>query len=154
MRKTLIIVFCLACLVPAACRGWGSNRLFMGAIHVRPHNESAGCDHTIPHGEILTCHDIVTTEPGQSVDAFPVFYDVSEYIALEYGLTWPSFSSSAIFTSCAELTIGEIRNPGDGVSQAWTTCRNGNICIPGFIWLYADSAGKVCFAPHRKDRHI
>ena len=154
MRHTLIIAFCLACLVPAVCLAWGSNRLFMGAIHVRAHNDAAGCDYTVPHGEILTCQDIVTTEPAQSIDAFPVFYDVVEYRALEYGLTWPSFTSSAVFTSCADLTIGEIRNPGDSVSHAWIECQNGNICVPGFIWLYADSPGKVCFAPHHLSGYV
>ena len=155
MRNTLIIAFCLACFVPATCRAYGGSNLhFKGAIHVREHNGLAGCDYTIPHGEILACEDVVTTEPAQSVDAFPVFFDVTEYRALEYGLTWPSFTWSAVFTSCADLTIGDIRNPGDGVSHAWITCQSGSICIPGFIWLYADSAGKVCFAPHHLSGYI
>jgi hypothetical protein len=154
MRNTLVIAFCLTCFVPATCGAWGNNRLFMGTIHVRPHNDLAGCDYTIPHGEILSCGDVITMEPAQSVDAFPVFYDVTEYLACEYGLTWPSFASSAVFSSCADLTIGDIRNPGDGASHAWTTCQTNSICIPGFIWLYADSAGKVCFVPHNLSGYI
>jgi hypothetical protein len=145
-------VLTVLAISPLALAG-GNNPDVKAVVHVRAHNVEAGCDYTALHGEILTCEDIVTSEPGHSFDAFPVFFDLNEYRGCEDGMTWPSFSHSANFTNCADLVIGGILNPGDGASHAWHSCQSG-VCVPGFIWLYADSSARVCLIPHPVSRFI
>jgi hypothetical protein len=120
------------------------------ATHVRSHNSKAGCD----IGTVLNCADIVTTEPGYSVDAFPVFFDLNEYLGCEYGLCWPAWTYSATFTSCSDLVIGGIQWPGDGASHAWLNCQPGPVAVPSFVWLYADGPGMVCPCPHPVSEEI
>jgi hypothetical protein len=120
------------------------------AVHVRPHNAKAGCD----YGGIGACWDIVTTEPNSSFDAFPVFYRLTEYQAVEYGLTWPQWTYSAAWHSCCDATLGEILWPGDGVTQMWQECQSGWAAVPGFIWLYADYPGQVCPCDHPSSHQV
>jgi hypothetical protein len=113
------------------------------ATHVRPHNPKAGCN----YGTLQTCADIVTTDPNYTIDAFPVFFDLVEFLGCEYGMCWPPWSYSAAFTSCSDLVIGAITWSGDGASHTWTTCQ-GSLCVPSYIWLYADGPGMICPCPH------
>jgi hypothetical protein len=112
------------------------------AVHVRAHNAKAGC--TVA---ITGCADIVTTEPGFSVDAFMVFYDLNQYLGTEYGMCWPAWTYSGAFTSCSDLVIGSIAWPGDGASHTWTACQTG-VAVSGFVWLYADGPGQICPCEH------
>jgi hypothetical protein len=113
------------------------------AVHVVSHGPRS-CSQGLPV-DISGCEDIVTTEPGAEVDAFPVFFDLAEYQGCEYALCWPGLYS-AVFTSCSDLTIGEITRNGDGISHAWYSCRSGPVCIPGWAWI--SDYGAVCVCPH------
>jgi uncharacterized repeat protein (TIGR01451 family) len=84
------------------------------------------------------------------VDVFPVFFDVVEYLGVEYGLTWPG-SGNCAFTSCSNLHIGGIEQPGDGIAQAWTSCQwgpTGSSVVPGFGWIEVTEPGMVSLVPH------
>jgi hypothetical protein len=141
MKKILVIAVALT-LALSALAFAGLNADAKVAVHVRPHNAKAGC--TV---NIVTCVDINTTEPGYSVDAFPVFFDLVEFLGCEYGLCWPTWTYSAAFTNCATFVIGSITWPGDGASHTWTDCGYG-VCVPSFVWLYADGPGMICPCPH------
>jgi hypothetical protein len=141
------IIGITAFLILILCVGGfaGNNPETKVAVHVRAHNAPLGCD----YGTITDCHDFVVTELGPDVDAFPVFFDVAEFRGCEYGMWWHEWTSSAVFTNCADFVIGSITWPGDGVSHAWQTCQTGSwVCVPCFIWLYADSPGLICVVPH------
>jgi hypothetical protein len=143
MKRVLVIAVALT-LVLTAVAFAAYNPDAKVAIHVRPHNAKLGCNLATP---IETCADIVFTEPGFSFDAFPVFYDLTEYLGCEYAVCWPAWSYSAAFTSCSDLIIGGVINSGDGASHTWFSCQTG-VCIPSFLWLYADFPGVVCPCPH------
>ena len=143
MKKALVIALALT-LALSALAFAGYNPDAKVAVHVRPHNAKAGCVLT---PAIVGCGEIVTTEPGFSVDAFPVFFDLTEYLGCEYGLCWPAWAYSAAFTNCADLIIGAIAWPGDGASHTWLACQSG-VMVPSFVWLYADAGGMICVCPH------
>ena len=74
-----------------------------------------------------------TTEPGFSVDAFPVFYNLNFVSSVDFGLTWPAAWGSCIYTPCAGDDVeGDIVNPGDGVLHRWSECRQTWAVIPGY----------------------
>jgi hypothetical protein len=123
----------------------GNNPDTKVAVHVRPHDAGPGCD----YGTINSCHDLVMTEPGASFDAFPVFFDIAEFMGCEYGMWWPEWTYSAAFSNCADQVIGDIAWPYDGASHTWSTCQTGTwVCVPSYIWLYADGPGMVCVIQH------
>jgi hypothetical protein len=43
--------------------------------------------------------------------------------------------------------IGTVAFPGDGASHTWTSCQAG-VCVPSFVWLYADGPGMICPCPN------
>jgi len=143
MKKVLVVAVALT-LVLSAVAFAGNNPAAKVAVHVKNHNAKQGCL-TMP--VITGCADIVTTYAGSSFDAFPVFYDLTEYKGCEYGLCWPAWTYSAAFTSCSDLVIGGVRWSGDGVSHAWTLCQSG-VITPSWAWLYADGPGMVCPCPY------
>jgi hypothetical protein len=121
----------------------GKNPVAKVAVHVRVHNAKAGCN----YGTIEGCHDIVNTVYSESVDAFPVFFNLTEYTGVEYGMTWPASFGSGAWHNCADFAVGDIRWPGDGASNTWANCRTG-VAVPGYIWLYAVASGMVCVCPN------
>jgi hypothetical protein len=139
---SLALSLCLVGMTSTAFAGLNPNAKV--AIHVRAHSAKLGCTLASP---IDSCGDIVTTEPSFSFDAFPVFFDLTEYTGCELGMTWPAWSYSAAFTSCSDFVIGEITQPGDGSSHTWSDCHTG-VAVPCFIWLYADGPGFVCPTIH------
>jgi hypothetical protein len=144
MRSTLIAVLVLILSFTAAALA-GHNPDTKVAVHVRPHSAKLGCD----YGTIVTCDDLAVTEPGKDIDAFPVFFDLSEFLGCEYGMSWPDWTYSAAFTNCADLVIGGIILPGDGASHTWLVCQTGLwVCVPSYIWLYADGPGMICVVSH------
>jgi hypothetical protein len=148
MKKAILVVLCVLLGLSTVALA-GNNPGAKGTIHVRPHNAKAGCN----YGTIEGCADIVMSEPGFSVDAFPIFYELTEYQGCEYSVTWPDWTYPPAFTNCADLVIGTIANPGDGVSHTWLACQTG-VCVPAFLWLYADGPGQVCISgnplhPHK-----
>jgi hypothetical protein len=140
MPKTLMIIITVVVIASANAFA-GQNPLAKVAVHVIPH-ASRSCTKSFP--SIATCEDIITTEPSPDVDAFPVFFDLTEYQGLEYGMTWPGMYT-AVFTSCSDLTIGGIVATGDGVSHAWTVCQYSGVAIPGWAWIY--DYGVICVVP-------
>ncbi|MFZ1946834.1 MAG: DUF11 domain-containing protein [bacterium] len=114
------------------------------AVHIRAHG--SGCK-ALP--AFASCRDIVTTYPGcGDIDAIPVFYDLSEFLVVEFGLTWPAAWGSCSFTRCAgDLAIGYVVNPGDGIAISWTTCQQVWSVVPGIAWLAAGSPGLISPGP-------
>ena len=111
-------------------------------VHVMPH-ASRSCTKSFP--TLTGCEDIVSTEAGSDVDAFPVFFDLVEWQGFDYGMTWPGWYST-VFTTCSDLTIGTILNPGDAVSHAWYECQYDAVAIPGWAWI--TDYGLICIIPH------
>jgi hypothetical protein len=140
LALSLALVMSIMCVTPAAFAG--NNPAAKVAIHVRAHSAKAGCTLT---PAITGCEDIVTTLTGSSVDAFPVFFNLTEYKGCSYSLSWDASWGSADFTSCSDLVIGDIvyGGPDEYAAHTWTTCQTG-VCVPGFIWLYPSSAGRIC----------
>jgi hypothetical protein len=140
MRSAItIMVIALVASMACTCLA-GVNQAVKVAVHVRAHNAKLGCD----PGTIETCADIVTTYEGFSFDAFPIFYDLTEFKGCQYGLTWPAWSYSAAFTSCSDLVIDAVTWPGEGAAHSWLACQPEAVCVPSFIWLYAETPGQVC----------
>jgi hypothetical protein len=142
MKKVLVAAVALTLILSAVAFA-GNNPAPKVAIHVRAHNAKLGCN----YGTITGCAEIVTTEASFSFDAFPVFYDLTEFLGCEYGICWPAWTYSAAFTSCSDLVIGTVVWPGEGASHTWTSCQVG-VAVPSFVWLYADAPGMVCPCPN------
>jgi hypothetical protein len=123
----------------------GSNSEVAVSVHVISHASKRSCSSGLP--SIARCDDIKTTEASADADCFPVFYDLSEYLGCQYGLTWPG-SYTCVFTSCSDLVLGEMVNPGDGIVHAWTSCHSGRVAIPGWARIYEPAGGKVCVVAH------
>jgi len=114
------------------------------AVHVEPHADRT-CGRDVP--QINHTMDIVSEIADLDVDVFPVFFALTEYLGVEYGLSWPG-DAACIFTSCSDLEIGDIVSSGDGISQTWFFCQPGPVAVPGWGWIAAEAAGQVCVVPH------
>ena len=125
----------------------GGDFQFAATVHVMEHTGHRTCSSGMP--TISACSDIQTTSEAFSVDAFPVFFDLVEYLGVEYGLAWCDSGAceDALFTSCSDLTIGDIQHSGDGVSQTWLSCKSGP-AVPGWVWIYAAGPSLICLVPH------
>jgi hypothetical protein len=143
--KRIMVITAVIILVLTACALAGNNPVGKVAVHVKAHDAKQGCT-GLP--AITSCEDINTTFAEYSVDAFPVFFDLAEYLGVEYGVCWPDWTYSAAWTQCADLVIGGIVWPGDGISQTWFQCREQAIAITGWAWLYADGPGLVSICGH------
>jgi hypothetical protein len=142
--KILAIALALT-LVLAVVATAGQNPEAKVAVHVKAHNAKQSCG-TLP--VITDCSQISTQYDGYNFDGFPVFFNLYGATTVEYGLTWPAWTYSCAFTNCADLVIGGIAFPGDGITHAWTTCQIQYAVVPGWGWWYADDAGMVCPIPH------
>jgi uncharacterized repeat protein (TIGR01451 family) len=139
-------------LVIAAPGLSGRNPSAMVAVHVMPHDDSRACGVNFP--TIDEPADIAYTYVGLGgVDIFPVFYELTEYRVVTYGLTW-SGSSSCIFTSCSDLNIGDIVWPGDGMAHNWSNCQAGPTAIPGFGRIEVSGPGHVCVVPWTTNGYV
>ena len=143
MKKVLVAAVALT-LVLSAVAFAGNNPAAKVAIHVRDHNAKQACN---PGLVIVGCLDVNTTYAGFSTDAYPVFYDLAEFLGVEYGVCWPAWAYSAAFSNCADLVIGSVIWSGEGASHSWLACQAG-VAVPSFLWLYADAPGLVCPCPH------
>jgi hypothetical protein len=139
-KLTITAVLLLAlCTSVFAGANYGTAKV---AVHVEPHR-SRTCTKDMP--AITVYEDIIMTLDTPDADCFPVFFDLSEYQYVEYGLTWPGLYSCA-FAHCCDVTTGFIINPGDGVTLGWLTCQPGPVAIAGWAWIY--DYGSVCVVPH------
>jgi len=146
-----VLVFAIVVLGLSNAGLGGGNHAAEVAVHVKAHSAKQTCP-TLP--TISDSSDIVTTYEGSSFDFFPVFFSLTEFRGVEYGVTWPDWTYSCAFTSCSDLVIGDIESPGDGISHSWFDCQMGQVVIPGWGWLYADSAGIVCITEHPSSEAI
>jgi hypothetical protein len=142
---TIVLITTSAILTLSTASSPGGNSNAKVAIHIKVHAAKQTCG-TLP--AISDSYDIVTTCAGSNFDFFPVFFNLTEYLGVEYGMTWPDWTYTCAFTSCSDLVIGEIESPGDGIAHTWTACKTEAVAIPGWGWLYADSAGMVCIIDH------
>jgi hypothetical protein len=137
-------VECASCIMfgdPCSFDG-GENLNAKVAVHVLPHSGSRSCASGMP--QIQDCQDIITTQPGWNVDAFPVFFDLYEYRGFEYSLCWPGLYSCT-FNDCSHLSIGQIIESGDEIAQTWFSCMPYSVAIPGWAWIY--DWGMICVGP-------
>jgi hypothetical protein len=139
MRKLILIVVALLLLLSSTGFA-GRNAFPKAALHVKSHNAKQTCANLPVIG---SCGDVVTTYLGDNVDAFPVFFDLVEYLGVEYGVEWPAAWGTVAFTSCSDLVIGNIVSSGDGVAQTWTSCQTDPVAICGWVWMYAAGPGLV-----------
>jgi hypothetical protein len=139
MRRGILISLFLVCALSTALLAANNPNAKM-ALHLRPHSAKAGCD----YGTIEDCEDIVYELEDGSFDAFPVFFDLIEFLGCEYGLEWPETWSSASFTNCSDFVIGGVVNPGDGAAHTWTSCQPSGVCVPAFVWIVAYGPGQIC----------
>lgn len=142
MMKLMALLVLAAMILPGSSTAGLNAHVAKGAVHAEPHMART-CAGGLP--AIASCEDVVTTEPAADVDVFPTFYDLVEYQGFDYGLDWPGTGSCA-FTSCSDLTIADIVQPGDGISHAWYTCQSGPVSVPGWGWI--QDYGTVCLIDH------
>ena len=138
----IAIVACVAVSCPAFA---GRNLQHKIAVHVVPH--ASGCG-SLP--TFTDCSQIVTsyTSTGD-IDVIPVFFDLTEYLVVEFGLIWPSEWGSMEYTRCVgDLAIGQILHPGDGIATCWSECQNQWAVSHGFGWLTATGPGTVTAVPN------
>jgi hypothetical protein len=140
--KGSIGIAMLLVLILSTCALAGANMTAKGTVHLLPH-ASRDCAEGYP--EIGGCGDIITTELSSDVDAFPVFYDLVEYVEFDYSLEWPG-NASCLFTSCSDYTYGMIVWPGDGIAQRWATCQPGPVVVTGWGWI--QDVGFICVRNH------
>ena len=141
MKKVLVIAIALTFAL-TACALAGANPHGKLAIHLKAHPTS--CTKGYPTFTACTAINSHWANGGD-LDAMPVFYDLTQYTVVETGLTWPVEWGSGSWTKCkGDLIIGTIINPGDGVAIAWTVCQTGWGISPGYEWLAATDAGRVC----------
>lgn len=131
------------------CGAYG-NPGFKIAIHVEPHR-SRNCIEGMP--SIAGRGDIESSTDSSDVDFFPVFFDLVEYRAMEYGIQW-SDGSSCLFKSCCDISVGSISESGDGISHVWSMCRAGPVAIPGWGWIEFDGPNEIHLAPHPDTHEI
>lgn len=119
----------------------GPNANHKLAIHVKSHPTSCAKDYPV----FAECGEIVTTWRGcGDIDVMPVFYDLTEYTVVEFGLMWPAEWYSMSWVRCeGTLAVGQIGLPGEGTAIAWSECQKSWAANPGFGWLIAPTPGLV-----------
>ena len=150
MKKVLAIAVALT-LVLSAVAFAGPNADAKVAVHVRDHATKNPCVVVI-NG----CGDIVTTHSGASppgVDAFPIFYELTEWKGVAYGLCWDPTIGSGSFTSCSPFVVTSFdiagyMASGQGAAHTWTLCQMTPVAIPGFVWVYVYGPGMICPCDH------
>ena len=85
-------------------------------------------------------------------DVFVVVFSFDEIEGLEFALDWPGEWGSTWYTfSCADNSIGEIRNPGDWTAVNWDDCQpgsGGEAYLPAaWAWLTATGPGQMAILP-------
>lgn len=148
MAKRFLVALALVCTFSTTTLA-GQNAGFKVALHVMKHG-SRTCTRSFP--VLTSCRDIVTTYTPESyppmpntddIDVFPIFFNLAQVRALQYGLTWPLDWCSGAYQACADLSVGAIQWPGDGVVSSWNTCRVTPLIIAGFCWLCPTTLGIV-----------
>lgn len=144
MKKVLVIAIALTFVATAALAG--GNPAHKAAIHCKAYPITS-CTKGWP--SITTCSGIVYTWANLGdFEAMPVFYDLVQYSAIGFGLTWPAEWGSMAWSRCkGDLAVGGIVYPGEGTGITWTACQTSWSVVMGYGWLTASSAGSVCPIP-------
>lgn len=132
--RIVAIVLALVLVASAALAGVGHNPVHKIAIHIKSHPTS--CTENYP--TFPDCVSIQHTYSGcGDIDVMPVFYDLIEFTAVEFGLTWwldPSLSM--VWTRClGDAAVGTIVQSGDGTAITWGACQHSYSVAPGYGWL-------------------
>jgi len=111
------------------------------AIHVKAHGTPCGANFPV----FTTCSDIRTSYQGcDEIDAVVVFFNLTEYTAVEFGLMWPQQWASGTWVQCnGDAVSGYIEMPGDGILISWSTCQRTWAAAPGYAWLLAATPGWI-----------
>jgi hypothetical protein len=144
MPRWFGVTVCAVLFLLGSCKG-GQNPAAKVAIHLMSHSPKRSCADAL--SAISGCEDIVHTLEDGDVDCFPVFFNLVEFQGCEYALSWPG-TNSCTFTSCSDLMIGNILDPGDGVSHTWFECQTSGIAIPGWAWIYEPDSAGICVVGH------
>jgi hypothetical protein len=134
----------LAALSTQVCGEHPRNPDHKLAIHVRRHGTTCS---TLP--AFASCRDIATTYAGcGDLDFIPVFFDLNEVTAVDFGVTWPAEWGSCVFALCpCDAWIGGIQKPGDGLGASWDSCKRSWAVAPGYGWLRASGPGLISPVP-------
>jgi hypothetical protein len=139
-----IVIASLVCLSGTA--SGGSNQGHKLAIHVKSHPTS--CSAGYP--SFNHCGEIEFTYAGTGdIDVFPVFFELTEYLVVEFGLEWPAGWGTASWVRCdGDISVGDIVHPGDGTAVDWAACQTTWSAAPGFAWLTAYGSGVIRAVPN------
>ncbi len=150
MRLTTLIVAVLTVCFGASSMAWAIDVPPMQqpkmALHIDTH-QSRGCTKGVP--SISSQDDLVRVwDSYGDIDVFVYIFNYNRLMGVDYSLVWPEEWGTTSFTSCSDLIIGDPHNPGDGISQAWTSCKSRYEGAPAFLlcgwaWLYASSDGEI-----------
>ena len=152
LRRNLELASVLCLMLGVGAQAWaGPNYYHKVAVHVVPHG--VNCK-SLPG--FARCSDMTTSYAGTGdIDVVPVFFDLKECLAAEFGLTWPPEWGTCAYVSCIEgVAVGGIVNPGDAVVTAWHDCRTDWSISPGYGWLDATGPGRLSLVPSPKTNWI
>jgi hypothetical protein len=145
MARAFVGMACLILLTVTGLLADGNENAKV-AVHLLPYDCNRRCIRKFP--VINSCEEIQTTYVGGvDIDFFPVFFNLVDYQGVEYAVEWPG-SYSCLFIDCADNSLGNIVWPGDGITQAWSTCQPYSVCVPGWGCITVDTPGMVCVVPH------
>jgi len=152
MKAGMLIV--LAVILAPAPVAYGStapdNQNLKVVLHVEAH-ETRTCSKNMPsisdRADFKRVWDTYT-----DVDVFFVIFSYDSLTGVEFGLRWPQDWGSAFTYHCADLSIGSISDPGDGMSITWQTCQRSDArpryWPVAWTWLAPVSDGEVEITQH------
>jgi hypothetical protein len=132
----------------------GANPEAKFAVHVLAADYSRSCGKAFP--AITDCSDINHSVAScGDIDVFPVFYHLTEFRDVGFGLTWPGEWGELVYQSCSFATLYHYNNvgdpgtfdPGDGVGHSYDGCQQQTAVVPGWGRLAATFPGRICGAP-------
>ena len=133
------------------CGKAAANANLKVAIHVMAHTPGPRKVPVFGSSDKLTSSYAGTGE----LDFVPVFYDLTGYQRLEFGLTWPAEWGSCQFTtSSGDIRAGGIIEPGDGMILGWGSCQRTWSLSAGCGRLVATGPGTICPVPNPMSKRL
>jgi len=144
MKKVLVIAIALTFVFTAVAFA-GGNPLTKLAVHVKATGTTCK---SVP--QFATCSGIVFDyEGGGDIHVVPVFFDMTEFTVIEFGLTWPAeWLTMSWFRCKGSLAIGTITNPGDGTAISYGLCQSLTNTACGYGWLIPTGPGLIVPVPN------
>jgi uncharacterized repeat protein (TIGR01451 family) len=145
-RALLVLAVVAACqlaLVGTAFSGTNGNHKI--AVHVVAHGTECK---NLPTFD--SCSDIQTTYPAVGdIDVIPVFYDLTEYMVIQFGFDWPQAWGDMEFMQCVgDGRSGSIVSPGDGMAIVWSQCQRAWSVAGGYGRIDARGPGRISLVPY------